>query len=465
MEREFIYKDKESKSFFERDFAFFHSKTKINVEGTKFNIEGTNVKKILKEMINEILNTISIYQKNGSGWYFKEVIRLEIHIVDYKPLKGETYIPLPEFLQKKKAIINLQNKDNKCFLWSILRYLNPVQKNAVRLRDLKKYENDLNFNHINFPVRVKDITKFEKQNPNLPGINVFSLNENNKICPLRTNKKDFVKSLDLFLYSKDGKQHYSLIKNFSRLIRSQITKDTTKQIFVCKRCLNYHTKEELLEKHLTYCKNNETALIRMPTKKNNIIKFKNHFKKLPLPFVIYADFECFTVPINTCQPNPEKSFTQIYQKHEPNSFCLYLKALDGMKTNFKPILYTKKTPDEDVSEKFIECVVELTHKLYEDYYQKPKPLVLTKEEEKGFQSATICHICEEKLSSDKKTKVRDHCHFTGKYRGAAHNKCNLECRKPLILPVIFHNLQGYDAHLFIKKTGKSTRRSFLYSYN
>ena len=50
--------------------------------------------------------------------------------------------------------------------------------------------------------------------------------------------------------------------------------------------------------------------------------------------------------------------------------------------------------------------------------------------------------------------MRDHCHFTGKYRGAAHNECNLKCRKPLILPVIFHVLQGYDAHLFIKQLAK-----------
>ena len=51
-------------------------------------------------------------------------------------------------------------------------------------------------------------------------------------------------------------------------------------------------------------------------------------------------------------------------------------------------------------------------------------------------------------------KVRDHCHFTGQYRGAAHNSCNLKCRKPMIIPVIFHNLQGYDAHLFIKELSK-----------
>ena len=191
--------------------------------------------------------------------------------------------------------------------------------------------------------------------------------------------------------------------------------------------------------------------MKMPTKKHRILKFKHHFKKLSLPFVIYADFECFTVPVNSCQPNPEKSYTTTYQKHEPSGFCLYLK---GLVDNFKPIVYTKKKPDEDISKKFIQYVVKLTHKIYKDYYQKPKPLVLTKEEEKEFQSATICHICEEKLSLDKKSKVKDHCHFTGKYRGAAHNQCNLSCRKPLILPVIFHNLQGYDAHLFIKQLAK-----------
>ena len=70
----------------------------------------------------------------------------------------------------------------------------------------------------------------------------------------------------------------------------------------------------------------------------------------------------------------------------------------------------------------------------------------------------MCHICEQDLLVFEKTgeifKVRDHCHFTGKYRGAAHNQCNLKCRKPLFLPVVFHNLQGYDSHLFIKQLAK-----------
>ena len=86
--------------------------------------------------------------------------------------------------------------------------------------------------------------------------------------------------------------------------------------------------------------------------------------------------------------------------------------------------------------------------MYDDFYRRPLPLQLTKKEQESFDKAETCHICQKELQSD---KVRDHCHFTGQYRGAAHNSCNLQCRKPMILPVIFHNLQGYDAHLFIKK--------------
>ena len=430
-------------------------KVYFNTE-THINLESTDEKVILSKMIKEILEKISIFQKNGSGWYFKEVISLEIHTVNYKPMKGSTYIPLPDFLMRKKAIINIQNKDKKCFLWSVLRYLHPNQMNEVRLTNLRKYENDLNFKGIDFPVKVKDIPKFENQNPDLPGINVFSISDNNKIYPLRLNQKDCEKTIDLFLFSKDQKQHYSLIKNFSRLTRSQITSDRRK-IHICKKCLTHFTKPHLFEKHLTYCSQNETVAVIMPTK-NTILNFQHHYKKLPIPFVVYADFDCFTKPFNTCQPNPNKSYTQGYQKHEPSGYCLYLKGLDGIKVNYKPIVYAKKTEDEDISKNFIKHVRLITHSIYRKYYTKPKPLELTPEEEKDFQSAKVCHICEEDLFVNEKTgqilKVRDHCHFTGEYRDAAHKECNLKSRKPLVLPVIFHNLQGYDSHLFIKQPAK-----------
>ena len=108
----------------------------------------------------------------------------------------------------------MENKDDKCFLWCVLRYRHPRENHSTRINDLREYENDLNFKGINFPVKVKDIRKFENQNPNIPGINVFSINDNNKIYPLRLNQKDVKKSIDLFLFSKNEKQHCSLKKTF-----------------------------------------------------------------------------------------------------------------------------------------------------------------------------------------------------------------------------------------------------------
>ena len=187
------------------------------------NIISTDVEKLIDICINTIEGGIEAYQQNGSAWYFKEVYKLEIHTVEYNPTKGSSYIPLPDWISNKKAIVNIENKDEKCFLWCILRYLYPREDNDTRLTDLKKYENSLNTKGITFPMKLKDITKFEKLNPSIPGINVFSVNESKKFYPLRMAERDCLNTIDLFLYEEDGVSHYSLIKNFTLLIKSQIT--------------------------------------------------------------------------------------------------------------------------------------------------------------------------------------------------------------------------------------------------
>ena len=79
------------------------------------------------------------------------------------------------------------------------------------------------------------------------------------------------------------------------------------------------------------------------------------------------------------------------------------------------------------------------------------PMQLTPSEEPEFQQATHCHICREELGTD---WVRDHCHLTGKFRGTAHNACNLNFQFTGRIPVILHNLRGYDSHLIMQGTGK-----------
>ena len=291
------------------DKAYFNSPTYTN-------LESDNVQHLIDFSKDSILAQMEMYAEKGSNWVFKEVVKVEIHTVEYNPNKGSSYIDLPSWIKNKKAIVNIKNKDDKCFLWCILRYLHPRDRDEERIKDLEKYEFSLNTKGITFPMKVNNITQFEKPNPELPGINVFSNDDKMIIYPLREAKRDCKNTIDLFLYEEDGASHYTLIKNFHRLIRSQKTVSSNGKIFICKRCFTHYTKEELLEKHIKYCSNNQTALITMP-KPNTMLYFKNYYKQLPIPFVVYADFECFTKPINTCSPNPKESYNYNYQKYEP----------------------------------------------------------------------------------------------------------------------------------------------------
>ena len=422
------------------DKAYFNSPTFIN-------LESDDVDELIFHSKESILGQMEAYAEKGSNWVFKEVVKFEIHTVEYNPNKGSSYIDLPSWIKNKKAIVNIKNKDDKCFLWCILRYLHPRDRDEERINDLKKYEFSLNTKGITFPMKVNNITQFEKLNPELPGINVFSEDDKMTIYSLRESKRDCKNTIDLFLCEEDGVSHYTLIKNFHRLIRSQKTRSHNGKIFICKRCFSHFTKEELLDRHIKYCSINQTAIVKMP-EPNTYLYFKNYYKQLPVSFVVYADFECFTKPMNTCSPNPKESYNYNYQKHEPSGFCFYIK---GIVDQLKPVFYTKTYEDEDIAKVFVKKIAEVTKGIYNKFYRRPKPLRLTHTEQKLFEEAETCYTCNCELRDD---KVRDHCHFTGQYRGAAHNKCNLQCRKPMILPVIFHNLQGYDAHLFIKQIAK-----------
>ena len=180
------------------------------------------------------------------------------------------------------------------------------------------------------------------------------ISDNNKFNPLRMTQKDCKNTMDLLLFEQDGKSHYSLVKHFNRLFRSQSTSRTNGTILICKKCFTHFTKQELFEKQISYCSTNETVAVKMPAG-NTTIKFKNNYKQHPIPFVVYADFECLTKPLSTCEPYPHNSYTYSYQKHEPSGFCLYLKGLDilgdpgavsraGRNSATKVFKYRRKSP-------------------------------------------------------------------------------------------------------------------------
>ena len=139
----------------------FHSNIEVN-------LDGTDEKELYDRMVEIILERIATFLAEGSEVRFHSIIQLELHTVSYKPLRRETWMPLPKELADKKAIINMQNKDNKCLLWCVLRALNPGKNNPQRLdEELIGKENTLNMEGIEYPVSLKDLKKFEKQNPTI----------------------------------------------------------------------------------------------------------------------------------------------------------------------------------------------------------------------------------------------------------------------------------------------------------
>ena len=440
---------KDSDGFITRKAFAFHS------VGEKIITEATDPNEIYQEMTDEIEEEIQkVEQAEGSGWQFLEIIDLTLHISIWNPLDGNSYIDLPKELKNKKALINMKNEDNKCFLWCVLRALNPKDRDSERIdKDLKSKEDTLNMNGINYPVDFRGVDRFEKLNPDI-SISILGYSKEEKIYTLRiskytkSNKENERKYNIVLLLIKNGENsHYCLVNNLSKLLTSQLNKRKSK-FYYCLNCLNGYDDEEKLNKHREYCSENESVKITMPLP-DSYLKFDKFLNSEKAPFVIYADFESLIKPIDTNSPDPNKSYTKKYQKHEPVSFCYYIKSFNENVYKSKTKTYIKEEEEDlDVIDVFINWLEEDVKEIANLGNEK---MIFTGRDEEEFNKASNCWICGKLLNLE--DRVRDHCHFTGKYRGAAHNKCNLKYCKPNNIPVFFHNLTGYDSHLFIKKLG------------
>ena len=435
-----IMRREESGRVIRQEF-YFHSAIKII-------LENTDVEEVFIEMVDEIETAIQrVENAEGSGWVLDSIIDITLHTAEWDPLNAGSYMELPEYLKNKKAIINMKNQDDKCFLWCVLRALNPKDNHPERVdKDLISKQDTLNMKGIRYPVSLRDIDRFESLNPNI-SITVLGYDEKEKVYLLRVSDYTGCEHDITLMLIKDGENaHYCLVNNISALLASQLNKHKGSRHF-CLRCLNSFKSKKSLDDHKEYCYNNECVKTIMP-EEGTILRFKNFLHSEKVPFIVYADTEALIKEMHNCDPNPQKSYTKKYQKHEPISFSYYIKCFDN--SVCAPILrtYTKTTPeDKDAMDVFIQWLEEDVKAIANI---KPKEIIFTEEDKKRFNESKECWICGEPLKDD---RVRDHCHYTGRYRGPAHNSCNLKYRKPKFIPVAFHNLSGYDSHLFIKKLG------------
>ena len=247
----------------------------------------------------------------------------------------------------------------------------------------------------------------------------------------------------MLLIEKRGKFHYTWIKDLNRLLYNQSKHQEHKHF--CERCLHGYSREDLLEPHRPECRGIGQAAVRveMLEEGKNKLAFQNHHKQLSVPFIIYADFEALITKVEGQELADMKSNTRKTQHHEACSYCYVVVRCDGQTE--PPVEYR----GPNAAEHFLKALQEEERKI-KTVLANPKAMRMTREDWRTHNSATTCHVCEKPLEGD-------HCHIIGKYRDAAHNACNLKLRlspKTTTIPVVFHNLWGYDSHLLMQAISK-----------
>jgi hypothetical protein len=228
-----------------KDSVYFKSKT-----GTVTNFE--DIESTAAANQEMILSRIDTFQNMGSN---RRIMNLESHYVNiamYKPLKGNSYMKLPEDISNPKSgLINIRNDDAKCFMCCHMRHDIPKKNNATYLtKKDREHEDDLDYEGIEFPVKVSDIGKIEKKNK--INITVLGYKGKKKFYPIRMSKEEYEDHMELLLLG-DGKGgiHYVLIKDVNRLLCS-VTKNKTKK-HVCLNCFHNCESEESLANHKETC--------------------------------------------------------------------------------------------------------------------------------------------------------------------------------------------------------------------
>ena len=410
-----------------------HSATIEFLAGTDPEVTFKTIRDVVYERLAKLEHAV------GSGWVLQSIDSIFMRFAELKVSAGSSYKPLPADVENRKAILNMKNNDNECFKWAVTRALNPVKKNGERITEnLKKQAEQFDWMGVKFPASFKDIDVFE--NLNKISIKVVGWDEEtNEVEHLRLPQVKYNKTATLFLHD----EHYSVVVNMSRLTAKDNKAHT---LYYCPYCAYKHKKTEKVEVHKKICQLNELTEVIMP-EQGECVSFKNFEFTLRKPYVIYADFECRFEDVDN---NIGENTTQT-NRHIPIGYC-YRVVSDIDPAENRTYQYTAVSNDEDVSLHFVDSIYKTVQKLGEKH-SVAKPMVITSEQQEEFENAKECWVCKGEFY-EKNKKVRDHCHFTGIYRGAAHNKCNLRLKQDKTVPVLFHNGQGYDFHLLVHNLGK-----------
>ena len=401
------------------------------------------------EMIDKLLSTLFSFTAHGSLWTVDKIKTVESKTANFAPVRGSSDLALPSELQGVRSLLNIRNHlDNKCFLYCFtaayhLFYGPPLQTDTWRtVTSPPLYSSNNPSAHqaigdFDMPMGFKDMANFEILN-NVQ-VNVFRY-ENKQPFPLRLSKNyDFEFTLDVLLLQDDQIYHYVFITNILSLVNHIKQRRPRSDDKLCRNCFHICSQESYINHH-NNCVKFEAAAIEMPASNADEVEFKNFNARAYAPVVIYFDLESLIIPIQSCDDNPSSSWTRTLEKLTPCGFCLVLiesgslqpvhVSIDRSSTCMQKLAIHLQTIAREIYQR------KQTHRRY-----KGRP-------DFSSDQVTDCWICEQPFLDE--LKVLDHCHYTGKYLGYAHDQCNLKRRSINYIPVIAHNSSNYDIHHLCK---------------
>jgi len=400
-----------------------------------------------------------ISQKSGLIVY--EVHWGKITVGSFNPLRGAAFVELPARVRAKKAVVNVKNTDERCFGYAILacKYAHQVIKKTCNdPKHYTKYFAAEGLDRIQYPVAVSELSEVERT-LNI-AINVFSFTDDagEGMYPAYLSQINRKEAINLLYW----RGHYSWISQFSRLM-SSVTKHQGKKHF-CLKCLGHFSSEKVLLRHEEICSGDVCQQVMTMAPENSVLHFTNTRYQQRCPFVVYADFECITNPVQPQGSETPENTDPLdlepkaaYQVHKPCSVGLLLvSTLDNAAGSTSTHHYEHHF-GEDSPTWFLNRLAEIENQCMA-VLLNPQRMIMTPEDTRKFQNAKECYLCR-KAFHNQELKVRDHDHVTGKFRGAAHQVCNLLLRRQYKIPVFFHNFRGYDGHLLVAALGSDAQKA------
>ena len=224
----------------------------------------SDMDEMVSAMIEHMKQQIENPALRDSKFVFDGVIGMNVDFHRLNLTRGLSYLPLPDWLAKKGAIINPKNSDMECFKWAVIAAMKwrEIVDHPERISKLRRYEDDFDWDGIKFPASFRDIKRFESRNE----ITINTLAFEKKKVYICRKGKEYDRVTNLMLITGQNNKHYVAIKSLSRLLCSRNSKNEKAQNF-CINCLQGFNEKKSRDEHLVYCRNNEAVRIEMPNSK------------------------------------------------------------------------------------------------------------------------------------------------------------------------------------------------------